>query len=68
MKVKLKKRIIQRVIKLRPVIQNIEVIKMGFRKRIGDFNKTLRMMSVGEVKKVYANNPENFPEVYRLKP
>ena len=41
---------------------------MGFRKHIGDFNKTLRMMSVGEVKKVYANNPENFPEVYRLKP
>ena len=44
------------------------MIKMGFRKHIGDFKKTLRMMSVGEVKRVYANDPENFPEVYRLKP
>lgn len=41
---------------------------MGFRKRMGDFNKTLRMMSVGEVKSVYAKNPENFPQVYRLRP
>lgn len=40
---------------------------MGFRKHIGDFNKTLSMMSVGEVKRVYANNPEGFPEVYRLR-
>jgi hypothetical protein len=45
---------------------------MGFKKHMGkhmgDFKKTLRMMSVGEVKTVYANNIEKFPEVYRLKP